>query len=159
MEEWFRVDHLDVERLLSEWRWLCPGRMALVARNAFGDLFLCDETGGVFWLNASVGKLTKVSESEAGFHEMAGTTQKREEWFAEEDTRAAARRGLLPNRSQCIAFSVPLVFAERPSPDTTYVADLYECVSFLGDLHRQISSLPDGSKVELRVKPPNPQSK
>lgn len=49
-------------------------------------------------------------------------------------------------------FSVPLVFAESGSPDTPYVADLYEHISFLGDLNRQISSLPDGAKVRIRVK-------
>jgi hypothetical protein len=158
MEPWFRVDHLEVERLLSEWRWLCPQPMALVARTAFGDLFLRDDAGAVFWLNVAVGKLTKVSDSEAHFREMAETSQKRGEWFAETDVQAAAKRGLKPNPSQCIGFSVPLVFAESGSPDTAYVADLYEYVSFLGDLNRQISTLPDGSKVQLRVKPPEPAS-
>ena len=47
--------------------------------------------------------------------------------------------------------SVPLVFAESGSPDTTYVADLYEHVSFLGDLNHQIADLPDGAKVRLRI--------
>ncbi len=67
MENWFAVDHLDVERLLVDWRWLCPKRMALVARNAFADLFLQDELGGVFRLDVAVGKLTKVADSAAQF--------------------------------------------------------------------------------------------
>ena len=33
--EWFGVDHLDVERLLAEWRWLCSKPTTLIARNAF----------------------------------------------------------------------------------------------------------------------------
>jgi hypothetical protein len=37
-------------------------------------------------------------------------------------------------------------------PENVYVADLYEQVSFLGDLNRQISKLPDGTKVRLHVK-------
>jgi hypothetical protein len=77
---------------------------------------------------------------------------KREEWFKEADEQAAAGRGLKPNAIQCIGFSVPLVFAESGSPDTPYVADLYEHISFLGDINRQISSLPDGAKVRLHVK-------
>jgi hypothetical protein len=32
-----------------------------------------------------------------------------------------------------------------------YVADLYEYVSFLGNIHHQMANLPDGSKVRLRV--------
>jgi hypothetical protein len=154
MNEWLLVDHLEVERLLAEWKWLCPRRMTLVGRTAFGDLFLCDEDGLVFWLNTAVGKLIQVAESEAQFREQAESSEKRKEWFAEPDQEACARRGLKPNYSQCVGFSVPLVFAESGSSDTAYIADLYEYVSFLGDLHRQIASLPDGSKVRLRVQPP-----
>jgi hypothetical protein len=61
---------------------------------------------------------------------------------------------LKPTATQCIGFAVPAVFAESGSANTPYIADLYEYVSFLGDLNRQISSLPDGAKVKLQVQPP-----
>src|ERR1700724_1992163 len=60
VQRWFAVDNLDVERLLADWRWLCPGRMRLAARNVFGDLFLADESGSLFRLDVAVGKLTRV---------------------------------------------------------------------------------------------------
>jgi hypothetical protein len=154
MKQWFLVDHLEVERLLSEWRWLCPHQMVLVARTAFGDLFLRNEAGVVFWLNTAVGKLTEIAHSGTQFLEMAETSEKRNEWFAEPEVQASATLGLNPTSTQCIGFSVPLVFAESGSPGTPYIADLYEYVSFLGDLNRQISSLPDGAKVRLKVQPP-----
>jgi hypothetical protein len=51
------------------------------------------------------------------------------------------------------------VFAESGAANPAYLVDLYENVSLLGDLNRQISSLPDGSKVRLRVmKPPESAS-
>lgn len=153
MEQWFLVDHLDVERLLAEWRWLCPAQMGLIARSGFGELFLRDGAGAVFRLNTSVGELTRVASSDSEFREMAAKTEKKEEWFSESELRACAGRGLLPSKTQCIGFSVPLAFAESGSSDP-YIADLYEYVSFLGDLNRQISTLPDGSKVRLRVQPP-----
>ena len=155
MEQWFLVDGLEVERLLSEWRWLCPQRMTLVARTAFGDLFLRDEAGAVFWLDTAVGKLSKVASSEAEFREAARTGEKRSQWFAEPDFQACTKRGLNPTPSECVGFSVPIVFAESGSSNTPYIADLYEYVAFLGDLHRQISSSPDGAKVRLHVQPPN----
>jgi len=132
--------------------------MSLVARNVFGDLFLCDEAGAVFWLNVTVGKLDKVSESEEEFREMAATSQRRKEWFAETEMLAYRKLGLNPGASECIGFSVPAVFSEGGTPETAYVADLYDYVSFLGDLHRQIATMPDGSKVQLRVHPPKPAS-
>lgn len=158
MEKWSQVDNLEVKRLLSEWRWLCPAQMSLVARNVFGELFLQDETGAVFWLNTTTGQFTKVSDSKAQFQQMSEASEKRQEWFSEREIRAYARRGLVPTLFQCIGFAVPAVFAEGGTPDTAYIADIYEYVSFLGDLHRQILDLPDGSKITLRVNPPKPSS-
>jgi len=153
MQDWFAVENLDVERLLVEWRWLCLEPMALVARNAFADLFLRDASGQVYCLDVAIGKLTKVADSERRFRELATTPEKEEEWFAAADEEAALAKGLAPDTTQCIGFSVPLVFAESGSPDAPYVADLYEHVSFLGDLNHQIAELPDGAKVRLVIAP------
>jgi|SRR6185437_15496108 len=150
-ELWFAVGHLDVERLLAEWRWLVPDRMRLLARNAFGDLFLSNDSGSVVLLDAAIGTVTTVADSESQFRELTATPEKREEWFAERDEQAAAGRGLKPDATQCIGFSVPLVFAESGSPDTPYVTDVYDHVSFLGALNRTVSKLPEGTKVRLVI--------
>ena len=153
MEHDFPIDHLLVERLLAEWRWLCPQPMSLVARNAFGDLFLCDQAGRIFRLDVAIGQVMEIAESRAQFQSLSRTKEKREEWFLESDELAAAKRGLEPNADQCIGFKIPIVVAESGTPNNAFGGDLYEHVSFLGDLHRQISELPDGSKVRLQVKP------
>jgi hypothetical protein len=151
MESYFIVDHLDVARLLGEWRWLCPQPLALVATSAFGDLFLRDEAGKIFKLDIAIGQMQEVATSETEFRDMARTKEKREQWFAESNELAAMKRGLRPNQDQCIAFKIPIIFAEGAGPDNAYVGSLYEQVSFLGDLNRQLSQLPDGAKVQLRV--------
>jgi hypothetical protein len=56
-----------------------------------------------------------------------------------------------PGPEQCIALKTPIIFAEGAAADNAYVGSLYEQVSFLGDLNRQLSQLPDGSKVQLRT--------
>ncbi|HZR28158.1 MAG TPA: hypothetical protein VFA71_05210 [Terriglobales bacterium] len=152
MDRFFNVGDLSVERLLTDWRWLCPEPVTLVARNAFGDLFLRVESGKVFKLDISTGQRMELAESEEKFRVLAATEEKRQQWFAEQDELAAAKQGLRPNAYQCIGFKTPLVFAESGTPGNAYVADLYEHVSFLGDLHRQISKLPEGAKVKLAVK-------
>lgn len=98
-----------------------------------------------------VGLTSYPADSEAQFRELALSIEKQEEWFAVADEKAAIARGLEPSNTQCIGFSVPLVFAESGPSDTAYVADLYEHVSFLGDLNHQIADLPEGAKVRLRV--------
>jgi hypothetical protein len=156
MERGFEVDGLESERLLAEWRWLCSSRLSLIARNVFGELFLEDETGSIFWLNTTTGRLNRVSNSHSEFLEMAETTEKRKEWFVEQEALTYSQRGLVPSSTQCIGFGVPAVFAEGGTPDTAFIADIYEHDSFLGYLHRQIARLPDGSKIDLRVSPPKP---
>ena len=156
MEEWFEIDSLEVERLLADWRWLCPSRMTLLAKNVFGELFLQDEVGAVFWLNTTTGELSKVSHSKTEFLEMSQTMEKQGEWFVKQEARAYAQRGLDPSSRQCIGFIIPAVFTEGGTPETAYTADLYEYVSFPGELHRQMADQPNGSKVRLNVSAPKP---
>jgi len=120
MESCFPVDDLEIDRLLSGWRWLCPAQMTLVARNVFGELFLHDEAGAVSWLNATTGKLSKVAKSRSEFLEMAETAEKRREWFVEEE--AQAMRNVVSFRVQnsasglvCPPFSPKAALSTRPS--------------------------------------------
>jgi len=149
----FSVQHLDAKKLLAEWRWLCPSEVRVVARNAFGDLFLCNSTGQIFRLDVAAGKLTQIADSEAHFREIAETGERREQWFAESDERTASVRGLNPTVDQCIGFAVPLAFAESSSKNKPFVVDIYQQVAFLGDLHKQLSSVPEGTKVRLKIVP------
>ena len=58
--------------------------------------------------------------------------RKRQVWFVAQETEAYGNRGLVPSASQRVGFGVPAVFAEGGTPDT-FVADIYEHISFLGD--------------------------
>ncbi|MGA8300222.1 MAG: hypothetical protein WCB53_11905 [Terriglobales bacterium] len=157
MERSFDIEQLDVNRLLEQWRWLSADPMTLVARNGFGDMFLRTTKGKILWLNVADGTLTEIAESESVFEHSLAEPAKRELWFAEPQLAALAEHGLKPNDLQCVGFKTPLVFAESVNaPNNAYVADLYEQVSFLGDLHRQIADSPNGGKVRLKVgQPPN----
>ena len=149
---------LDSERLLREWRWLCPQSLTVIRRNAFGDLFLRDEAGRVHMLDVGSGVFTLIAESVSEFTELAKTPERREEWFAEREVNAAAERGLVPGPGQCIGFYLPVVSAECNGLSSAYVTDLYDNVGWLGDMHRQIATLPDGAKVRIVVQPPKNNS-
>lgn len=152
MDVKFDVAQISVDRLLRDWRWLCNVPVSLVARSAFGDLFLLDEAGNVLRLDVSVGQLTMVADSVEQFLSLAGTEAKKQEWFAMDDERRAAQKGLIPGEEECIAFKIPVVFRESAAvPNNAYVGNLYEYVSFLGSIHRQIAGLGDGSEIRLRI--------
>jgi len=154
----FDIQHLDPNQLLEKWHWLCTEPVTLIARNGFGDLFLRTVEGKVMRLDVGDGTLAEVAESESSFKDSLKQPAKRELWFAEQQMEAFAARGLELNNMQCIGFKTPVVFAESANvPNNAYVADLYEQVSFLGDLHRQIADIPNGGKVRPKSarNPPN----
>ena len=150
-------ENFDSERLLREWRWLCPQPMTVIDRNAFGDLFLRDGSGRVHMLDVGSGQFLLIAESVTEFTERARTPEMQEQWFEESAVKAASERGLVADREHCIGFSTPVVFAEGGGLDSAYIADLYDHVSFLGDIHHQIASVPDGHKVRLVVRETTPK--
>ena len=155
MGQVFDISELDASRLLEQWRWLCGESVILLARNGFGDLFLRTIEGKVIWLNVGSGTVCEVAESESSFRDSLNDPAKRDIWLAEQSLETHAVRGLRLNEFQCIGFKVPVVFAESANVSSNgYVADLYEQVSFLGNLHRQIANLPNGAKVRLKVGQP-----
>ena len=152
MDDFPQSESFDSDRLLRTWRWLCPQQVDVIDRNLFGDLFLRESNGKVLLLDVRTGTLSTIADSEVLFRQLSSNPEFREDWFRERETSSTAERGLRPGINQCIRFSIPAVFAEGGSLDLAYVADLYEHVGFLGDLHEQIAKYPDGTKIKLVVK-------
>jgi hypothetical protein len=101
MDLWYHVAHLDYERLLSEWRWLCASPMTIIARTAFADLYLRDRGGRIHWLDVAIGKLNLVAGSEAEFFELAGTPEKRDK--CSQNLLSLRRMHMASNRMQISA--------------------------------------------------------
>ena len=76
------VDSLNVESLLSDWRWLVVGNYTSVLMTAFGDLFLRDEVGNIHFLDVTSGEFKQVAESQEEFHRLCSDREQRRVWFA-----------------------------------------------------------------------------
>ena len=154
MYPYFDIDGISAATLLREWKWLTLGEFTLVAVNAFGDLFLQDAEGSVHRLAITSGTISVIAASAAEFREAAEKVEKKEDWFVEEFTKQAEERGCRPGKGQCVGGKIPFVFAQSAdAPDNMYVANLYEYVAFMGDLHGQIADVPDGGQVRLKIQP------
>jgi hypothetical protein len=151
----FDIDGISTERLLREWKWLAPGEFSLLAVNAFGDLFLQGAGGSsVHRLDVTGGTISLIASSRVEFLEVAKDADKKKDWLLEELAEHADRRGCSPGKGQCVGGKIPFVFAQSAkAPDNMYVVDLYEYVSFMGDLHSQMKNVPDGGQVQIKVQP------
>ncbi len=133
---------------------LAPGEFRLVAVSAFGDLFLRDCEGAVHRLDITGGTISAIANSEQAFRFAADDPSKKKEWFLIDEAEWAERKGYNPGRGQCVGSKIPWIFKESARmPDNLYVADLYEYVSFMGDLHSQINDVPDGGQVRIKLEP------
>jgi len=150
----FDVQGISVERLLHEWKWMAPGKYGLLAVNPFGDLFLKDANGTVHRLDITGGTISTVAGTEMEFREAAKGAGQRDDWFLQRLAEQASQKGCSPKKGQCVGYKIPTVFKESANvPDNAYVADLYEFVSFMGDLHHQINDVPDGGQIRLKIQP------
>ena len=154
MYPYFDISGVSTERLLHEWKWLVLGDCNVVAVSPVGDLFLEDGESRVHWLDVARGTISAIASSALEFREMTKNDANRNRWFMEELAAVAQRKGFRPGKGQCLAYKIPIVFKESTTaPENMYVADLYEYVSFMGDIHRQISDVPDGGKVRIKIEP------
>jgi|ERR1035438_8076158 hypothetical protein len=100
------------------------------------------------------GKFSTIANSKKKFREAGTELSNKEEWFLEERAKEAERKGYSPRKGPCVGSKIPWVFKESADvPDNVYLADMYEYVSFMGDIHHQLDDVADGGKVLLRVRP------
>jgi hypothetical protein len=150
----FDVEGISVERLLQEWKWLVAGDFSLLAVNVFGDLFLKNTQGTVCRLDVSGGEISEIADSETEFRTLGGESGNQKQWFLVDEEKQAAQRGYVPKKGKCIGCKVPWVFKESAMvPDNLCVIDLYQYVSFMGDVLGQMQDVADGGKIRLRVIP------
>ena len=150
----FDVDGISLDRLLQKWKWLVGGEFKLLAVNAFGDLYLEGVDGVVKRLDIAGGEVSAIARSRHEFERAAKEAASKRDWFLENDAEQAERRGYRPGKGQCIGSKIPWVFQESADvAENLYVANLYEYVSFMGDLHQQITDVPNGGKVRIKIQP------
>ena len=154
MYPYFDVEGISIEQLLQEWRWLVQGKFNLLAVNPFGDLFLEDENGCVNRLDVTRATFSAIASSEKDFAKAAREPEGRKDWLLESLALQAAQRDCSPGKGQCVGYKISAVFKESvEAADNMYVANLYEFVSFMGDLHGQMKDVPDGGKVRIKIGP------
>src|SRR4051794_646368 len=143
---------ISLERLLFDWRWLLRGEHTLLDINDFGDLFLRAADGSVLMLDLQSGSANSVSCSVAEFEEVRQVPANRRAWYFEDLSSVLRKRGFRLTEGKVFGYKTPTCFKESSERrDNIYVADLYEYVSFMGSIHKQMSEISEGEKVRLIV--------
>ncbi len=142
----------------AAWRWRLPGPWRIVFSTMFGGLFIETPADGVVWLECPTGDIEPVADTAEALHAFLGGArtpaweERIDEWFLPgllEDLHAA---GKVPSPGQCYGLTILPVF-EGGLYDVAnaFVLSAGEWLAATGAMHEQLSAVPDGAQVELKV--------
>jgi hypothetical protein len=145
-------DGVDLDCLLSEWRWLVDESFRPVVISALGDLFLRHDDGRIFWLSSGWGRLTEVARNAEEFRRLMAQRENAEEWFIPNLVGDILTAGQRLGPGQCFGYKAPPVLGGELAPDNFEPTDLQVHFGILGQIHRQIKDLPPGTPIgEIKI--------
>jgi hypothetical protein len=148
-----KLDGLAFDRLLADWRWLVQPSYRPVLMTAFGDLFLRDETGHVHFLDLMAGDFKQVATSEDEFYHLCEDRERRRRWFISFLIIELRKiHGDLASR-ECYGCKTPLTLGGQLEVENFERTNLQTHYSVLGQLQKQVSQMPPGTKVDsIKIK-------
>jgi hypothetical protein len=147
------LDGVDLDGLLSDWRWLVGEEYEPVVISALGDLFLRRDDGHIFWLSTGWGQLTEVADSDGEFKKLMVQPNHAAEWFIPNLVGDLLSSGKKLGPRECFSYQVPPILSGEIDPDNFEPTDLSVHFSVLGQIHEQVKDLPEGAPIgEIKIR-------
>src|SRR5687768_2617031 len=148
--------HTDRAALLADWEWLIgPHRLPILV-TALGHAFVQDTGDGtVHQLDTVFGDVEQVAASEDELRALLGDREFVIERLTAQLVADLRSAGLELGPGQVYAFRTPPALGGEVTVENAEVADLEVHLSLMGQLHRQIADLPEGTPIsEIRLEGP-----
>ncbi len=135
------------------WSWLVPGPWNPLVCSMVGGVFLERPDGAVHWLDTGTGLIEEVASSRARFEEAVRSSPDLvDEWFLPPVVERLHAAGKKAGAGECYGFAILPIFAEgKYEVDNMFVIPVAEQFIGMADVHRQLSELPDGAPVQVKV--------
>jgi hypothetical protein len=142
------IDDLSATELLEDWAWLLPKPHKLVALNNFGDMFLRNEAGEIYFFESCY----RTSSEQVGGIQRRISATERGQGKSREVVLAGLlteleRAGMKIASGQCFGFKKPPSLGGEIELSNIEVSPLYPYVSLMGQIHQQMNKLPPGAKI------------
>jgi len=147
----FEPDEETLATFRSSWSWLLREPYTPLLFSTLGDVFLESEGGAVYWLNTGVGSLSRVADSAQQFRSLLGT-DRANDWFLPSLIQELRQAGKHLRAGACYSFVILPIFAEgKYEVSNLNPISAREHFNLTGNIHRQLHSAPDGTRVRLHV--------
>ncbi|MDX8469585.1 DUF1851 domain-containing protein [Mesorhizobium sp. VK23B] len=149
----FQLEPDVAQAAAKAWSWLLPEPWNPVVCSMVGGVFIERPNNGVHWLDTGTGLVEQVAHNRAEFEEMIRLRPDLvDEWFLPPLVKRLRAADKKPKAGECYGFTILPVFAEgKFDIDNMFVIPVSEQFIGIADIHRQLSKLPDGSMVQLKV--------
>jgi hypothetical protein len=140
-----------INELRAAWSWLLPDDYQPVLFSALGDLFYQTPSGEISWLNTGTAEVSKLADSQPEFQRLLGTN-KADEWFLPPLIEKLISAGKTLSPGRCYTFVTLPIFREGTyAVENLNPVDAREHFGLTGHIHKEISNLPDGATVEIKI--------
>ena len=108
---------------------------------------MVDTSECIYWLDAGAGRLTEIASSLEEFQQLRQQYANAVKWFATQLVGDIMQSGARLTRGQCFGYKVPPVLGGKWEPANFEPTDLSVHFSILGQIHRQVRDLPEGTPI------------
>jgi len=134
--------------LLDDWRWLVPSSAAVWLMNRFAELVLVLGDGSVSYLATSAGALRNIASSPQDLIVKIDKDENVREWLMMPLVDRCVAAGMTLAANQCYGFTHPPRLGGKHDIANVESADIAGYLAFMGQVHRQIRDLPDGTPIK-----------
>jgi hypothetical protein len=140
-----------LDEIADAWAWKGVRPRALVMQNAFGNVIFTDE-GGQYWrICPEALSCEVVATNGEEFAELQSTDEFLRDWVMQALVDRVRPTLGLPTGERCYCLKIPATLGGAYALENVGTIDRAELIAFSGDLAKQIDSLPDGTRIRLRV--------
>ena len=145
----YLIDHSEFvwADLLHDWTWLVPTGATVWLMNRFAELVLVLEDGSVSYLETSVGALRTIARDRDEFIVRIDQGNHANEWMMIPLVDQCVAAGITLDANQCYGFITPPTLGGQYEISNVERSDIAVYLSVMGQVHKQIEDLPDGTTI------------
>jgi hypothetical protein len=146
-----KFDNDTSDKLTENWIWLIGTDKKVLLVSTIGDMFLTDNNKRVYWLDVGSGQFKLIADAIEDFEQRLKDIEQVNEWFMIDlATELRHSEKKLKDGQLYSYYKLPIIGGDY-TVDNFAPLSIEEHFGYLGDIHKQIKDLPDGTKVEIKI--------
>lgn len=146
------LTNIDIDDILSCWQWKISGMKAVALMTVLGDLFLIAEDDTIHWFQTDEGELTKVANNLQEFEQCLDDEDKVDYWFLPLVVEKLISSGKTLKENEVYSCVKPPIIGGEYTVENIKPISISAHFAYDGWFCEQIKDLPDGTKVNIKVK-------